>query len=56
MSRISAKQRYEAYSEWLEWFNIQTGRVKKTTKREVKSNTKDKSHKVNIGGFRKRTR
>ena len=54
MSKTSAKQRYEAYSEWLERFNIQTGRVKKTSQREVKSNTKDKSHKVNVGGFRKR--
>ena len=54
MSRISAKQRYESFSEWLEWFNLETGRVKKTTKKEKRSNTTDRSHKVNMGGFRKR--
>jgi len=52
MSKISAKQRYETFSEWLNWFNKETGRVKKT-KKEVKSETKDKSYKVNMKGFRK---
>ena len=52
MSKMSAKKRYEAFSEWLNWFNKETGRVKKT-KKEVKSETKDKSYKVNMKGFRK---
>jgi len=52
MSKMSAKQRYEAFSEWLNWFNKETGRAKKT-KKEVKSETKDKSYKVNMKGFRK---
>jgi hypothetical protein len=55
MSRISAKQRYEAFSEWLTWFNKETGRTKKT-KKEVKQETTDKSYKVNMGGFRKRNK
>jgi hypothetical protein len=54
MSRISAKQRYEAFSEWLTWFNKETGRTKQTVKRENKTQNVDKSHKVNMGGFRKR--
>jgi len=53
MSKMSAKERYEAFSEWLNWFNKETGRVKKTVK-EVKSETKDKGYKVNMKGFRKR--
>jgi hypothetical protein len=54
MSRISAKQRYEAFSEWLIWFNKETGRTKKVTKTEQKTNTTDKSFKVDVKGFRKR--
>ena len=56
MSTTSAKQRYEAFSEWLTWFNKETGRTKKTTKKEFKSETTDKSHKVNMKGFRKRNK
>ena len=54
MSKISAKQRYETFTEWLAWFNKETGRTKKTTKKEVKSETTDKSYKVEMKGFRKR--
>lgn len=54
MSKISPKMRYEAFSEWLTWFNKETGRTKKTTNTEVKTNTTDKSHKVDVKGFRKR--
>lgn len=54
MSKISAKMRYEAFSEWLTWFNKEHGRTKKTTKTEVTTNTTDKSHKVDVKGFRKR--
>ena len=53
MSKISAKQRYEAFSEWLTWFNKETGRTVKT-KKEAKTETRDKSHRVDIKGFRKR--
>jgi len=53
MSRISAKQRYEAFSEWLTWFNRETGRTKKKVKQEAAPN-KDASHRVDIKGFRKR--
>lgn len=53
MSRMSAKQRYEAFNEWLTWFNKETGRTKKTTKKEVKSETTEKGYKVNMKGFRK---
>lgn len=52
MGRTSAKQRYEAYGEWLVWFNKQYGRTKKT-KVEQKKETTDKSFKVNIKGFGK---
>lgn len=56
MSRISAKQRYESFSEWLTWFNKETGRTKKTTPKEVATNTTDKGHRVNMKGFRKRNK
>ena len=55
MSKTSARQRYEAFSEWLTWFNKETGRTKKTRKTEAPANV-DKSHKVNMGGFRKRNK
>lgn len=55
MSKISAKQRYESFSEWLTWFNKETGRTKKT-KKEVKQETTDKGHRVNMKGFRKRNK
>lgn len=55
MSRISAKQRYEAFSEWLAWFNKEHGRTKKT-KTEAKTETTDKGHRVDIKGFRKRNK
>ena len=54
MSTTSAKQRYEAFSEWLTWFNKEHGRTKKVTKTEQTTNTTDKSHRVDIKGFRKR--
>lgn len=53
MSRMSAKQRYEAFSEWLTWFNKETGRTKKVVKKEATQSNVDKSHKVNMKGFRK---
>ena len=56
MSKISAKQRYETFSEWLVWFNKEYGRTKKTTKTEVTTNTTDKSYKVDVKGFRKRNK
>ena len=52
MSKISAKQRYETFSEWLVWFNKEHGRTKKI-KKEVTQETTDKSYKVNMKGFRK---
>ena len=55
MSTTSAKQRYEAFSEWLTWFNKEHGRVKKT-KTEAKTETTDKSYKVDVKGFRKRNK
>ena len=53
MGKNSARQTYEAFSEWLNWFNKSTGRTKKA-KKEVATQTTDKSHKVNMKGFRKR--
>ena len=53
MSKISAKQRYEAFSEWLVWFNKETGRTKKKSKKEASPN-RDAGHRVDIKGFRKR--
>jgi hypothetical protein len=53
MGKNSARQTYLAFSEWLNWFNKETGRTKKTKKQEAVQNT-DKSHKVNMKGFRKR--
>lgn len=55
MSRISAKQRYETFSEWLVWFNKEYGRGKKA-KPEAKTETTDKSHRVDVKGFRKRNK
>ena len=56
MSKISAKQRYETFTEWLAWFNKEHGRTKKTTKTGITTDTTDKSHKVDVKGFRKRKR
>ena len=53
MSKISAKQRYETFTEWLAWFNKETGRTKKTIKKEATQDTTDRSYKVNMKGFRK---
>ena len=52
MGKNSARQTYEAMTEWLAWFNKETGRTKKT-KKEVTQETTDKSYKVNMKGFRK---
>jgi len=56
MGKNSARQTYEAFSEWLTWFNKSTGRTKKAVKREDKTQDTDKSFKVNMGGFRKRNK
>ncbi len=56
MGRNSARQTYEAFSEWLTWFNKSTGRTKKVVKKDNKTQNVDKSHKVNMGGFRKRSK
>ena len=53
MSKISAKQRYETFTEWLTWFNKETGRNKKPAKAEAKAQNTDKSFKVDVRGFRK---
>jgi hypothetical protein len=55
MSKTSARQRYEAFSEWLTWFNKEHGRTKKKVTQAAQPNV-DKSHKVNMGGFRKRNK
>ena len=55
MGKNSPRQTYVAFSEWLNWFNKETGRVKKT-KKEVKQETTDKGHRVNMKGFRKRNK
>lgn len=56
MSKTSARQTYEAFSEWLTWFNKETGRTKKVVRKEDSTQNVDKSHKVNMGGFRKRNK
>ena len=53
MGKNSARQTYEAMTEWLAWFNKTTGRVKKT-KKEAAQQTTEKSYKVEMKGFRKR--
>lgn len=52
MSRISPIQRYEAFSEWLVWFNKEYGRTKKA-KPEVQKGNTDKSFRVDVKGFKK---
>ena len=54
MSKISAKQRYETFTEWLAWFNKEYNRNKKPAKVEANAQDTDKSHKVDVKGFRKR--
>ena len=54
MGKNSARQTYEAFSEWLNWFNKSTGRTKKAVKKDNTVQNTDKSHKVNMKGFRKR--
>jgi hypothetical protein len=52
MGKNSARQTYVAMTEWLNWFNKETGRTKKVVKKEATPN-EDKSYKVNMKGFRK---
>ena len=53
MGKNSARQTYEAMTEWLAWFNKSTGRVKKS-KKEATQQTTEKGYKVEMKGFRKR--
>ena len=56
--RLMKRVTIEYYEDWSEVeieYNPRSERViKKTTKKEKRSNTTDRSHKVNMGGFRKR--
>jgi hypothetical protein len=53
MSNNSARQTYQAFTEWLTWFNKETGRNKKPAKTEVRAQDVDKSFRVDVKGFRK---